>query len=110
MLIQEIAPVPVISPPEVRLVAYPGDEGTPLLRPAAAVAALPAGTRAESSNADDDGDPDYTVMDVEPELSATGMAIRALDEMESAARVSEYHDFAWWRTRIEEIRAALSPP
>lgn len=106
--IQQIPPVPVISPPDVRLVACLGEGNTPLLPPAAAVAELPAGTRTESSDADDTAYPDYTVMDAEPELSSIGIAMRALHEMESAARVSEYHDFTWWRTRIEEIRAALS--
>lgn len=33
----------------------------------------------------------------------------ALDDMEAAARLSEYHDFDWWRERIARVRAGLQP-
>ncbi len=35
-------------------------------------------------------------------------AIDALDEMERAAQISEYHDFSWWDQRIRLIRARLT--
>ena len=31
----------------------------------------------------------------------------ALDDVEAAARASEYHDFDWWQNRIARIRAGL---
>lgn len=31
----------------------------------------------------------------------------ALDEIERAAQISEYHDFSWWDERIRTIRASL---
>jgi hypothetical protein len=34
-------------------------------------------------------------------------AVVALEEIESAAQISEYHDFAWWDQRIRTIRARL---
>lgn len=34
-------------------------------------------------------------------------AIVALDEMEHATQVSEYHDFSWWDQRIRLIRVRL---
>lgn len=36
-----------------------------------------------------------------------GPAIAALDEMEHATQISEYHDFSWWDERIRLIRARL---
>jgi hypothetical protein len=32
----------------------------------------------------------------------------ALDEIERAAQISEYHDFSWWDQRIRIIRARLA--
>lgn len=34
-------------------------------------------------------------------------AVSALDEIERAAQISEYHDFSWWDERIRIIRARL---
>ena len=42
-----------------------------------------------------------------PETIATDPAVIALDEMERAAQISEYHDFSWWDERIRVIRARL---
>lgn len=42
-----------------------------------------------------------------PETIAADPAVIALDEMERAAQISEYHDFSWWDERIRVIRARL---
>lgn len=39
--------------------------------------------------------------------SARTPAHAALDEIEHATQVSEYHDFSWWDERLRIIRAAL---
>lgn len=61
---------------------------------------------------------DYTVhaLDAAPLAlpAAVGAQTRAdanaaLDDMEAAARLSEYHDFDWWRERITRARAGLQP-
>lgn len=39
--------------------------------------------------------------------AAQNPAVTALDEIERAAQISEYHDFAWWDERIRIIRARL---
>jgi hypothetical protein len=77
--------IPVISPIEVTL----GPAG---------VRRLPA--------------PDYEI-DALPLVAALGVgtsrdpAIVALEEIETAARISEYHDFSWWEERLELIRTQL---
>ncbi len=75
--------VPIISPIEVQL-------GEPEVK------RLPA--------------PDYEIHALPPAavLSPAPIqsdpAIVALDEMERAAQISEYHDFSWWDQRIRLIR------
>lgn len=85
--------IPVISPIEITLRI---DAGTRL---------LPSGT------AGADTEPDYTVQELSAAQPAIGAvadpAVMALNEIEDAASVSEYHDFEWWRTRIATIRSAL---
>ena len=34
-------------------------------------------------------------------------ALIALNEIERAAEVSQYHDFGWWRQRLNTIREAI---
>jgi len=34
-------------------------------------------------------------------------ALVALNEIERAAEISQYHDFGWWRQRINTIREAV---
>ncbi len=78
--------IPVISPVEVML----GESGVRRLPPP----------------------PDYEIHALPPAAvlspeAATDPAIVALDEMEHAAQISEYHDFSWWDERIRTIRAHL---
>jgi hypothetical protein len=78
--------IPVISPIEVTL-------GEPTVR------RLPA-------------PPDYEVHALPPaavlvEEAAKDPAIVALDEMEHATQISEYHDFSWWDERLKLLRARL---
>jgi hypothetical protein len=55
--------------------------------------------------------PDYEIQALTEAESTTTTprdpAAVALDEIESAAEVSEYHDFSWWDQRIRTIRARL---
>lgn len=62
---------------------------------------------------------DYTVHALDaaplalPGVSDAATAARAdantaLDDIDAAARASEYHDFEWWRDRIARIRAGLA--
>jgi len=58
--------------------------------------------------------PDYEIQDlaapavpVEPADESSAAAV-ALDDIERAARISEYHDFSWWDERIRTIRAELT--
>lgn len=57
--------------------------------------------------------PDYEIQSLPPAMpepesaKGTDPVATALDEIELAARVSEYHDFAWWSDRINTIRASL---
>ncbi len=88
--------IPVISPIEITL------------RTDATARLLPAGTPGE------DQEPDYTVQElsapqsaVTTAVSTADPAVMALNEIEDAAAMSEYHDFEWWRTRIAAIRSAL---
>ena len=78
--------IPVISPVEVKL----GEPGIRRLPPPPdyEIHALPA---AAILNVETPKDP----------------AIVALDEMEHATQISEYHDFSWWDERIRLIRAQL---
>lgn len=56
--------------------------------------------------------PDYEVdalpaaVESTPEYSADPVQV-ALDEIERAAQISEYHDFSWWDERIRTIRSRL---
>ncbi|MGI8546569.1 MAG: hypothetical protein ACR2M1_04425 [Gemmatimonadaceae bacterium] len=84
--------IPVISPIEITL------------RTDATARLLPAGTPGE------DQEPDYTVQELsapQPAVITADPAVMALNEIEDAAAVSEYHDFEWWRTRIAAIRSVL---
>lgn len=94
--------IPVISPIEITI---PRDSGARL---------LPAGAASEEQ------EPDYIVQELSPQAlpapetvqeavqeSVLGPAVAALDEIEHATAVSEYHEFEWWRTRISTIRLAL---
>lgn len=88
--------IPIISPIEITI---PRDSGARL---------LPAGAAGEEQ----EQEPDYTVQELSPQaLSAPEAvpepAMAALNEIEHATAVSEYHDFEWWRTRISTIRLAL---
>ena len=78
--------IPIISPIELTL----GDSGVLRLPP-----------------------PDYEI-DALPEAAVIAAeapprpaAIVALDEIERAAQISEYHDFSWWEQRIRLIREPL---
>jgi hypothetical protein len=77
--------IPIISPVEITL----GEPGARRLPP-----------------------PDYEIDALPPAAVLTAGATRepvvvALDEIERAAQVSEYHDFSWWDERIRIIRARL---
>lgn len=78
--------IPVISPIEITL----GEAGVRRLPP-----------------------PDYEIHALPPAAVLTARtrsldpATAALDEMEHAAQISEYHDFSWWDQRIRTIRAQL---
>ncbi|MGI8508824.1 MAG: hypothetical protein ACR2MQ_05820 [Gemmatimonadaceae bacterium] len=86
--------IPVISPIEITI---SHDLGARL---------LPAGAAGEEQ------EPDYTVQELSPQAlpapeAVPVPAVAALNEIEHATAVSEYHDFEWWRTRISTIRSAL---
>lgn len=60
--------------------------------------------------------PDYEVDALPPaavlteeaaEVDTKDPAVIALDEMEHATQISEYHDFSWWDERIRLIRTRL---
>ena len=51
-------------------------------------------------------DADYTVHD--PIAPSLDPARYALDEMEQAAYIAEYHDSEWWRERLAIIRKRLA--
>lgn len=96
-------PIPIISPPDVRIPAT-GADGPRLL-------SAPA--------------PDYTIhtLDVGADLPDTelpssgqahtyddtpaGRARRAVEEMQRASDLSEYHDTEWWQARLAAVRDAL---
>lgn len=76
--------IPIISPIELTL-GEPGIRRLP--PPDYEVQALPA-----------------VALPAEPPQDPADLA---LDEIERAAQVSEYHDFSWWDERIRVIRARL---
>lgn len=78
--------IPIISPIELKL----GESG---------VRRLPAPPDYEI-----DALPAAAVLNTE---SPKDPAIAALDEIEHATQISEYHDFSWWDERIRLIRARL---
>jgi hypothetical protein len=92
-----VMPVPLALGPEAaRLLGAGADDpdyavyaldAAPLALPAAVDADTPAST----------------------DVHARAHANTALDDMEAAARLSEYHDFDWWRERIARVRAGLQP-
>lgn len=82
--------IPVISPIEVTLSRSAGARLLP------------------SSTAGEEIEPDYTVQELSPAaLPAPDPVAAALDEIERATAVSEYHDFEWWKSRLSLIRTAL---
>jgi hypothetical protein len=87
----------------------------PLVMPVP-VAIGPQGARLLPAGPDE---ADYTVhaLDAEPlalppgtagATSALAAANAALDDIEAAARASEYHDFDWWQERVARIRIGLA--
>ncbi len=80
--------IPVISPIELKL---GGPRVRKLPAPDYEILALPA-----------------AVLPVPAEAPRDPAAV-ALDEIEAAAQISEYHDFSWWDERIQLIRAQLEP-
>lgn len=98
-MLSSITSIPVLSPIEI---VFPDGGGARLL-PAGAVV--------------DEHEPDYTVQTLSPQMLAASplpepdpamVALDALDEIEHATAVSEYHDFEWWRSRLIAIRSALA--
>lgn len=90
--------IPVISPveiklgePTVRRLPAPPDYEVDALPPAAVL----------TDEATDEATKEAT------EEATKDPAIAALDEMEHATQISEYHDFSWWDERIRLIRARL---
>lgn len=83
--------IPVISPIEITL----GEPGVRRLPPPDyEIHALPAAAvLGDGSSADP--------------RSSGSEALVALDEMERAAQISEYHDFSWWDSRIRLIRTTI---
>jgi hypothetical protein len=49
-------------------------------------------------------EPDYEVHALPASRTPAQLA---LDEIEHATQVSEYHDFSWWDERLRIVRAAL---
>jgi len=106
-------PIPIISPPDLRIPATRADGPRLLSAPA----------------------PDYTIhtLDVGAELpgaelpgvglagaelpssgqaptyddTPAGRARRAVEEMQRASELSEYHDTEWWQARLAAVRDAL---
>ena len=90
--------IPIISPIEITL----GEPGIRRLPPPdyeihalPAAAVLSAGTNADTNAGTSAG-------------TSEQPALTALDEIERAAQISEYHDFSWWDERIRIIRARLA--
>ncbi len=80
--------IPIISPIDVTL----GESGVRMLpAPDYEVLALPAAA----------------MLSVETSTPLQDPAVTALNEIELAAQISEYHDFSWWDERIRQIRDRL---
>lgn len=78
--------------------------GIPIISPVEILLGEPAARRLPP--------PDYEIDALPPAAVLTAGATRepevvALDEIERAAQVSEYHDFSWWDERIRVIRTRL---
>ena len=83
--------IPIISPIEITL-GEPGARRLP--PPDYEIHALPAAAVLTSGVlTEETAQPDF--------------ALVALDGIERAAQISEYHDFSWWDERIRLIRARL---
>ena len=58
-------------------------------------------------------EPDYIVQEIDhpppPEFIASP-ALMALNEIEQALEIQEYHDFGWWRKRLTLVRDVVKPP
>ena len=81
--------IPIISPIEIRV----GEPGVRMLpAPDYEVHALPPAA----------------ILSAETPTPPEDPAITALNEIELAAQISEYHDFSWWDERIRQIRERLS--
>ena len=80
--------IPIISPIEIRL----GEPGVRMLpAPDYEIHALPPAA----------------ILSAETSTPPEDPAITALNEIEVAAQISEYHDFSWWDERIRQIRERL---
>ena len=92
-----VMPVPIALGPEAARLLSAGAEDADYTVYAldAAPLALPAAADADAP--------------VSAAADARADANTALDDMEAAARLSEYHDFDWWRERIARVRAGLQP-
>lgn len=58
-------------------------------------------------------EPDYTVQEIDhppPPAFIASPALMALNEMEQALEIQEYHDFGWWRKRLNLLREAIKIP
>ncbi len=81
--------IPIISPIEIRV----GEPGVRMLpAPDYEVHALPPAA----------------ILSAETSTPPEDPAITALNEIELAAQISEYHDFSWWDERIRQIRDRLA--
>jgi hypothetical protein len=96
-----IMSIPVISPIDLS----PAQSSTKL---------LPAPEETEVEEVPAEGEePDYTVQEVEyppPPAFIASPALMALNEIEQALEVQEYHDFGWWKKRLNVLREAIKPP
>jgi len=92
-----VMPVPIaLGPQAARLLSAGADE------PDYTVYALDAAPLALPAAAETSEEPSTVT-------TARAEANTALDDMEAAARLSEYHDFDWWRERIARARGGLQP-
>jgi hypothetical protein len=94
--------IPVISPIDITLTG-PGIRMLP--PPDYEIHALPASTLTEPVIRES------TILEstssTSTDAAAATAAMNALNEIERAAQVSEYHDFSWWDERIRTIRVRL---
>jgi len=51
--------------------------------------------------------PPAAILSAETSTPPEDPTVTALNEIELAAQISEYHDFSWWDERIRQIRARL---